>query len=174
VILTAAHVCEEDAPLTFVHDGVTITILSVINIKVYSPVHGSFTASVVRLDTEKDLCLLRTEKIFTYPVSISEDTPEIGDKVYSIAAPYGISGNNLAFVFSGFYSGHTRTMAYFTIPTRPGSSGAAVLNENWEVIGVLQLAYKNLENVGMGSGLADIRSFLFSPVEVDVQFDGDP
>jgi len=170
-VLTAAHVCEEDVPHTFVHDGVTISILSMTNIKVYSPMHGSFTASVVRLDTKKDLCLLRVEKVFTHPVSIAKSPPSIGDEVYSIAAPYGIAGSNLALVFSGFYSGHTKTMEYFTIPTRPGSSGAAVLNENWEVIGILQLAFKNLENVGMGSGLEDIRTFLFSPVEVDVQLD---
>ena len=170
-ILTAAHVCEEDTPHTFVHDGVTISILSMINIKVYSPIHGSFTASVVRLDTKKDLCLLRVKKVFTHPVSIADSSPLIGDKVYSIAAPYGIAGSNLALVFSGFYSGSTRSMEYFTIPTRPGSSGAAVLNEDWKVIGILQLAFKKLENVGMGSGLEDIRTFLFSPVEVDVQID---
>jgi S1-C subfamily serine protease len=171
VILTAAHVCEEDVPHTYVHDGVTISILSMTNIKVYSPIHGSFTASVVRLDTKKDLCLLRVEKVFTHPVAISNDSPIIGDRVYSIAAPYGIAGSNLALVFSGFYSGHTKLVEYFTIPTRPGSSGAAVLNENWEVIGILQLAFKKLENVGMGSGLEVIRTFLFSPVEVDVQID---
>ena len=171
VILTAAHVCEVETPDSFIHDGVTISILSMIKYEVRSPIYGSHTATIARIDTKKDLCLLRIENVFTYPVSIAEDPPTIGDRVYSVAAPYGISGSNLALVFSGFYSGSSRGLEYYTIPTRPGSSGAAVLNEQWEVVGVLQLAFRNLENVGMGRGLKAIKSFLFSPVSVTVEHD---
>ena len=167
-ILTAAHVCEVETQDTFIHNGVTISILSEIRLKVHSPIHGSHSASIIRMDTKNDLCLLKTEKIFTYPVSISRKSPKIGDKVFAIAAPFGISGENLALVFSGFYSGSTKNMQYYTIPTRPGSSGAAVLNENWEVIGMLQLAFRDLENVGMGRGVKEIRDFLFTPVTVEV------
>ena len=167
-VLTAAHVCEVETPDSFVHDGVTISILSMIRFKVHSPIHGTHTAIVTRLDVENDLCLLKTETVFTHPVSIAKSSPAIGDKVYSIAAPYGISGSNLALVFSGFYSGHQEGMKYYTIPTRPGSSGAAVLNEKWEVVGILQLAFRDLENIGLGRGLDKIRKFLFSPITVEV------
>jgi len=167
-ILTAAHVCEKDTPDSFVYKEVKITILTAIRIRVHSPLKGTYNASIMRTDVEKDLCLLRPETIFTYPVTISQKSPQIGDKVYAISAPYGISGKNLALVFNGFFSGSGEDMKFYTIPTRPGSSGSVVMNEDWEVIGVLHTAFRDLENVGMGTGLSDVTSFLFSPVETIV------
>ena len=167
-ILTAAHVCEDEVPDSFKHKGVTISIIAIVKIRVTSPTKGTYSATVIKIDRDKDLCLLKPEKIFTHPVSIATKEPKIGDKVYSIAAPYGISGPGMALIFNGFFSGvgdsplSPREMRFYTIPTRPGSSGAAVLNENWEVIGVLHTAFRRLENVGIGTGLEDVRSFLFS------------
>tara|TARA_B100000131_G_scaffold294535_1_gene310724 strand:- start:3328 stop:4140 length:813 start_codon:yes stop_codon:yes gene_type:complete len=168
-ILTAAHVCESDAPDTFKHRGIEITILTMTKIKVHSPLKGSYHADILRTDRVKDLCLLRPEKIFTHPVPLAKREPSIGEKVYAVAAPFGISGKNLALVFSGFFSGTRENTRFYTIPTRPGSSGSAVLNENWEVVGVLHTAFRDLENVGLGTGLHDIKTFLFSPVEVIVE-----
>ena len=168
-ILTAAHVCEKDTPDTFVHAGVEITILTGITVRVHSPIHGSFDASIMRTDDKKDLCFLRPSKIFTYPVPLANTPPKLGDKVYAIAAPFGISGKNLSLIFNGYFSGTRDDNRFYTIPTRPGSSGAAVLNTNWEVVGLLHTAFRDLENVGLGTGLEDIREFLFSPVEVIVE-----
>ena len=168
-VLTAAHVCEREAPDVYEYAGVKISILSALRINVTSPIKGSFSASTIRVDEEHDLCLLKPEKIFTYPVKISRKEPSIGDRVYSIAAPYGISGHNLALVFNGYYSGTQDNVTFYTIPTKPGSSGSAVLNESWEVIGIIHGAFRSIENVGVGTGLKDIRNFLFTPVDVDVQ-----
>ena len=167
-ILTAAHVCEKDTPDTFKHGPVEVTILTVIKIRVHSPVHGTFNAEVLRSDRETDLCFLRPSKIFTHPVPLASSPPQMGDKVYTIAAPFGISGKNLSLIFNGFFSGTRGNDRFYTIPTRPGSSGAAVLNENWEVIGVLHTAFRDLESVGLGTGLEAVRSFLYSPIEVEV------
>ena len=161
-ILTAAHVCTQDTPEFITHKGIKITISKSVVIKVHSPTKGTFTANVLRLDLKNDLCLLKTNKVFTYPVSISREFPKMGDKVYAVAAPYGISGHNMALVFSGFYSGNENGRAFYTIPTRPGSSGAAVLNENWEVVGIIHTAFKYFESVGIGTDLMDIRTFLLS------------
>jgi len=168
-ILTAAHVCNKDTPDTFKHGPVEVTILTVIKIRVHSPTHGSYDATVLRTDDKKDLCLLRPDVIFTYPVPLSKSPPTMGDKVYTVAAPFGISGKNLALIFNGFFSGTRDDDRFYTIPTRPGSSGAAVLNEEWEVIGVLHTAFRDLENVGLGTGLEDIKTFLWSPIEVTVE-----
>jgi len=168
-ILTAAHVCEKDTPDTFIHSGVKITILTEIKIRVHSPVHGSFDANIMRTDTHKDLCFLKPSKIFTNPVPLAKAPPKLGDKVYAIAAPFGISGQNLSLIFNGYFSGTRDENRFYTIPTRPGSSGAAVLNTKWEVVGVLHTAFRDLENVGIGTGLVDIREFLYSSVETIVE-----
>jgi S1-C subfamily serine protease len=162
VILTAGHVCEADTPDVFRFEDVEITVVVTVTIKVHSPTKGTYSATVIKIDSDKDLCMLKPEEVFTHAVPIADSEPEIGGKVYTIAAPFGISGDNLALVFHGFFSGTKGQRRYYTVPTRPGSSGAAVLNDRWEVIGVLHTAFRNLENVGIGTGLEDIKTFLFS------------
>ena len=169
VVLTAEHVCEREAPEGYEYAGVKIAILNVVRISVISPIKGKFSATIVRTNVEQDLCILRPEKVFTHPVSIATTPPQIGDKVYSIGAPYGISGHNLALVFNGFFSGTADGVTFYTIPTRPGSSGSSVLNEDWEVVGCIHAAFRSIENVGVGTGLTAVRDFLFTPVSVDVQ-----
>ena len=71
-VLTAAHVCEHDVPDTFEHNGVKISILSMTKIRIKVPTRGTYSASIMRLDKAKDLCLLRPENIFTHPVSIQQ------------------------------------------------------------------------------------------------------
>jgi len=161
-ILTAAHVCRQDTPVFIEHKGVRIVISKSTVIKAHSPIKGTYTTKILRLDLGNDLCLLKPNKVFTYPIAIAKEIPKMGNKVYAIAAPYGISGQNMALVFSGFYSGNKDGRAFYTIPTRPGSSGAAVLNEKWEVIGMIHTAFRYFESVGIGTDLMDVRTFLFS------------
>ena len=169
VILTAEHVCTRDAPSVLEHAGVEIAIKNEVSIKVISPIKGTYNAYVIRKNADLDLCLLKPSRVFTSPVSIATRTPEIGDKVYAVAAPFGISGENLALIFDGYFSGTNDRSTFYTIPTKPGSSGSAVLNEQYEVIGVIYAAFRRIESIGIGTGLKDIRDFLFTPVFVEVK-----
>jgi S1-C subfamily serine protease len=163
VILTAGHVCKNTRPdPVFAYAGVTITVAITTIIKVHSPIKGTYATTIIKIDNDKDLCMLLPEEVFTSPVPIADSEPKVGDIVYAIAAPFGISGENLSLIFNGFFSGTDKNKRFYTIPTRPGSSGAAVLNEDWEVVGMLHTAFRDLESVGIGTGLADIRTFLFS------------
>lgn len=167
VVMTAAHVCQPELPDEFKHEGVTITIDSSISFVIKVPTLGQYPATVIRLDSDKDLCLLKPSKVYTHPVPLSKSAPTHGDVVYAISAPYGISGPNMALIFRGFYSGkdvfpHTgKEVRFYTIPTKPGSSGSAVFNESWEVIGVIHTAFTTLESVGIGSGWKDVKEFLY-------------
>tara|TARA_R110000851_G_C13017076_1_gene559831 strand:+ start:375 stop:1196 length:822 start_codon:yes stop_codon:yes gene_type:complete len=165
MVLTAAHVCTEDVPETYTHKGVTISILTSTKIRLRSPIGKTTTGLIVKLDHDLDLCLLRPGKIFTNPVEISTRHPVVGDKVYAISAPYGISDKNLSLIFTGYYSGASKNIHYYTIPTRPGSSGSSVLNESWEVIGTLNAAFRSIESIGLGAGLADVRAFIFDELD---------
>ena len=174
VVLTAAHVCEHDVPDQFEHSGIKITIMTMTRITVKVPTKGVFPADIVRLDRIKDLCLLKPSKVFTNPVPVAKKEPKIGEEVFTIGAPYGIAGSEMALIFRGFFAGKDRMpssgqlVRFYTVPTKPGSSGSAVFNSNWEVIGVIHTAFRTLENVGLGTGLKDVRDFLFSPVEVEI------
>lgn len=167
VVMTAAHVCQPELPTEFTHEGVTIEIESSITFVVKVPTLGQYPATIVRIDRDKDLCLLKTSKTYTHPVPLAKSAPSHGDVVYAISAPYGISGPNMALIFRGFYSGkdvfpHTgKEVRFYTIPTKPGSSGSAVFNESWEVIGVIHTAFTSLESVGIGTGWEDVKEFLY-------------
>ena len=165
MVLTAAHVCTEDVPETYTHKGVTISILTSTKIRLRSPLGKTTSGLIMKLDHDLDLCLLRPGKVYANPVEIATRQPSIGDKVYAISAPFGISDKNLALIFTGYYSGVSEFIHYYTIPTRPGSSGSAVLNESWEVIGTLNAAFRSIESIGLGAGLEDVRGFIFDELD---------
>jgi len=170
VVMTAAHVCENDIPNSFEYDDISITISSTVKITLEVPTKGNYEASIVKMDKEKDLCLLKPTTVFTHPVPLSKNSPKLGDIVYSISAPYGIVGSDLALIFRGFYSGKDtldddREVRFYTVPARPGSSGGPVFNKNWELIGIIHTAFSTIENVGIGAGLEDIRTFLYPSSE---------
>ena len=165
LVLTAAHVCTEDVPETYTHKGVTISILTSTKIRLRSPLGKSTSGLIVKLDDDLDLCLLRPGRTYSDPVEIADKHPSLGDKVYAISAPFGIADKNLALIFSGYYSGTSMGIHYYTIPTRPGSSGSAVLNESWEVVGTLHAAFRSIESIGLGAGLQDVRSFIYGDLD---------
>lgn len=170
VVLTAAHVCVSSVAEYFKHGDIIITIESEVSIVVNVPTRGSYKTKLVRLDHSKDLCLLKPESVYTNPVALSKKPPSHGDIVYNISAPFGIGGPQMALIFRGFYSGKgkmpgKKNARFYTIPTRPGSSGSAVFNTNWEIIGVIHTAFVALESVGIGTGWQDVHEFLFPPVK---------
>mgnify|MGYP003636926121 CR=1 FL=1 len=139
-------------------------VLQKTTVDVMSVSGKKYRAEVVGLDDDADICALKIEGKFSDdpPVKLSESPLRMGDRVYAVAAPYGLGGKNLALVFTGFYSGVRDGKHFYTIPTRPGSSGSIVLNEDWEAVGNLHTAYVPLEHVGIGAGWKDLRDFLES------------
>jgi len=59
--------------------------------------------------------------------------------------------------FSGY---HTRGYSIYTIPTKPGSSGSAIVNYDGKLVGVIFAGYRMIENVGLSSPLVAIKVFL--------------
>ena len=94
------------------------------------------------------------------PVKLSHRPPKVGDKVYAISAPFGIHKPKMTLVFSGYYSGYSKRWNFYTIPTRPGSSGSVVLNENYRAVGMLNAAFLDIEHIGLGAGWQEIVDFV--------------
>ena len=123
-------------------------------------------ATVVFNDIDKDLCILKVPEIWTEPVQVSLDPPLIGQKAYAIAAPGGFLYPGAVPVFEGLYSGIANTYFgqddIYTIPTQSGSSGAAVLNTEFEIIGVIHSALIDNDNMGIASTHEELTEFLYS------------
>ncbi len=161
-VITAAHVCQTPDIKETVYQGFKINLKSTNRIQMTFSGGKTFITKIAHLDTDHDICILLPPKksISPQPVYLAKKPPEKGDKIYNIAAPLGIFGDNLTLVFEGRYSGKNRGMHYYTVPARPGSSGSVVLNKNYRVVGTVNIAVTHLESVGIGTGWEDLKSIL--------------
>lgn len=160
VFLTAAHVCTADHPEIYEADDMVFTLVSDVSITVRGVTGEALETEIIKINNEKDLCALDVPKMNTAPVKVSHREPKVGDAVYAISAPFGINTPTLNLVFSGYYSGYDDRWHYYTIPTRPGSSGSVVLNKDFKAIGMLNAAFLDIEHIGLGASYKDLVEFL--------------
>lgn len=160
VFLTAAHVCTSEIPDVYDSHGIKFTIEKEVMITVRGVTGEVLKTKILKINEEKDLCALDVPKMTSAPVRVSHREPRVGDEVYAVSAPFGINTPTLNLFFSGYYSGKDKRWHYYTIPTRPGSSGSIVLNKNFRAIGMLNAAFLDIEHVGLGAGHEDLVKFL--------------
>jgi len=162
-VLTANHVCTPPfhERVVQLYGNETVIVNSIVD---YAG--ETRLAEVVYNDITKDLCILKIEGSWTSPVPLSLVAPEIGDRIYSLAAPGGFFYPGVVPIFDGIYSGKINSILdsddIYTIPTQGGSSGAAVLNENFEIIGVIHSSVYGNDNIGIASTHEEVTEFLYS------------
>lgn len=162
VFLTAAHVCTDDTPDIYNLDGLSFTLKKDLDIRVMGSRGVYMKTSIIKINEDSDLCALDVPKMTTAPVKIAHQGPDVGDLVYAVSAPYGIHKPTMTLVFSGHYSGYGEKWNYYTIPTRPGSSGSVVLDKNFRAVGMLNAAFVHIEGIGLGAGYNEIIEFVKS------------
>jgi len=161
-VLTANHVCIPpfyDSVIQLYGDE-TLLVNSIIDY-----FGETRAADMIYNDPAKDLCILKVEGSWTSPVEISSTPPEIGDRAYSLAAPGGFFSPGMVPIFEGVYSGKINDVLdrddIYTIPTQSGSSGAAILNENFEIIGLIHSAVYGNDNIGIATTHEEVAEFLY-------------
>ena len=88
IILTAGHVCD----------------FNTVAIRVLDLKENKYSIIGFAVSSQDDLCLLIADSIIPAPaLKISENSPEIGDHIYNIAAPLGIHAPNMVLMFDGYY-----------------------------------------------------------------------
>ena len=166
-ILTAKHVCtrekntkltkkiNEKEPSTLVEWDVEQTITS--NVVGQDGISRKSKAMIIH--EKKDVCIMVSPGDWGIPVPIAKHSPEIGEKVFNIAAPLGVfEPGKTTLVFSGHAAGiDSDGDAYFTIPARPGSSGSAVLNNRGEIVAIIFAANAAIENFALAVPLKNIK-----------------
>ena len=160
-ILTAGHACEPLMVLAGLTRDLPTSYESTSVVTAYDYFGYPHETKIVGISIKDDLCLLESDDIWNQGLPISKTMPRTGEKVYSIAAPRSIFSPGNALIFDGYYTGLDEAMdAYFTIPARPGSSGAGIFNKNGEIVGIVHSASENFESMSIASPVYDIDSFL--------------
>ncbi len=113
-------------------------------------VDGSeYTLNRAELSEEHDLALLRINESNCPHLEIAEsENLQIGERVYTIGNPLGLSHT----VTSGIFSGHREYLGKIYIqtdaPINPGNSGGPLININGKVLGVNTMIVKDTEGIG--------------------------
>ncbi len=120
-----------------------------------------YAAKVVGTDKVHDLALLQIEAPGLQPVTLADSTDlSVGQKVYAIGNPFGLSGTMTRGIISSIRSirGSEGAPIEDAIQTdaaiNPGNSGGPLLNSRGEVIGINTMIASNGANQSSGIGFA--------------------
>jgi hypothetical protein len=123
-------------------NGKIVTNLHVIEGAKYGSVFisGSSTKHKIEgyfsIDKQNDLAILSVPTLTGKPIQLASINPEVGEKIYAIGNPKGLSGTISEGIVSGIRDLENKKLIQITAPISPGSSGGPVLNNKGEVIGV--------------------------------------
>ena len=125
-----------------------------------------FKGKVLLLDKENDLCLIKVynTKNKLIPIKISSKSPKIGDKVMAIGGPETIFPSKTeGYVISNIIGSYNKDKdLYMTLPASGGSSGSAIYNKNFELVGLLKAGHLRFKQISVAVPLSKINNFLDS------------
>tara|TARA_Y100000310_G_scaffold340217_1_gene435240 strand:+ start:1021 stop:1818 length:798 start_codon:yes stop_codon:yes gene_type:complete len=161
-ILTAAHFCAPDMFSEFSYFDDVVSDKVEIDLWAFDINGSAWESEIVFIDIEPDLCLVRSDLPDVREIEVSDSMPEIGERVYSISSPLGISSKGVSLHFDGKFSGcdDRNDICFFTIPATFGSSGSIVLDKNKRAIGMIQMTARGFDSIAMGVGQRQLIEFL--------------
>tara|TARA_B100000214_G_scaffold375222_1_gene360658 strand:+ start:1542 stop:2288 length:747 start_codon:yes stop_codon:yes gene_type:complete len=116
---------------------------------------------IVNLDMTRDLCLISSDMPAVRSVNFTDQMPDMGERVFTISAPLGVSDRDVVLHFEGIFSGCSNSLTcYFTIPTTFGSSGSAIFDSKRRIVGITLRSLVGFESVAMGTNGSEIIGFI--------------
>lgn len=130
----------------------------------YHVIKGASSGTVRLLDGEEeynilgtvdinpliDLALIKIERDIAKPLIYQEENMlEIGEKVYAIGNPLGLTGTFSEGIISGIREFDEEKLIQISSPISPGSSGGPILNDKGEVIGIAVATIKGGQNLNL-------------------------
>tara|TARA_R110002060_G_scaffold3308_1_gene5257 strand:- start:1349 stop:2104 length:756 start_codon:yes stop_codon:yes gene_type:complete len=164
-ILTAGHVC---APQRYDPYLQMVSYIGTLSNSINGTGYfgNQSELEIVAIDQQRDLCILKAKSRWVSPgVKLAKRLPESGAEVYMVSAPFGIFEPGLTLVYQGYLAGRdSDDDIMVSMPTRPGTSGSAILDKRGRVIGVIHSAFNMMENVGIGTPIEAVHA-LFNTIE---------
>ena len=110
------------------------------------------TATIVYIDQDKDLALLKIDDqafkpVISLPYSFKKSSFDLGADIYTLGYPRDIIVYNSGYISAtSGHDGDTSSLQ-ISLPANPGNSGGPVLNKNGEVVGILSTRETGAEGV---------------------------
>lgn len=148
----------------------------------YHVVSGSASASIVFDDGSmaiatavvsgsepKDLVILEAETGNRPALGLGDDLQlKVGENIYAIGAPKGLSASLSAGLVSGFREDGGQFLIQITASISSGSSGGPLLNRQAQVVGVTTSRLKD-GSFGFAVGAGDLKQLVKAPLPVKAQ-----
>ena len=151
LVITAAHVCNPKHPSMKIE--FTLTDID----------GNEYPAVVVAKIEDKisDVCMLHSKGLTRPPVKLAVQGPLPGSKLYNVAAPMGIFNKRMVPILEGRYNGVSfKGSAMYSVPAAPGSSGSMVLNENFELVGMIHSLHVRFPFITVGPKFEILSDFI--------------
>jgi S1-C subfamily serine protease len=123
-------------------------------------------ASVVDTDLKRDLALLKANTHQCQELKLLDaDVAKVGEEVYAIGNPLGLSGTVTKGIVSAYRSSSGVTYVQIDAAINPGNSGGPLISRSGMVIGVNTMGVQGLQGLNFAVAASEIRSafrrFLF-------------
>ena len=124
---------------------------------------------LLALDSEGDLVVLASAESKLVNVDdplplpelkLSERVPEIGERIYVIGNPHGLTQTFSDGLVSAIRNDSNEEVVQITAPISPGSSGGPVIDAKGEVVGVASFYIEGGENLNFAIASSRIRSLV--------------
>lgn len=150
LVLTAGHICKDNT----------------VAMRVLDHYEKEYEIITFIRSNEDDLCILITDFIAWPAIKVSDSQPEIGDKVYNIAAPMGIHAPNMSLSFEGHYQGQLAlkeekyALDIHSVSGMGGSSGSPIFDSKWQIIGIVSRGVVGFQHIMMCVSHARTKAFV--------------
>jgi S1-C subfamily serine protease len=102
----------------------------------------------VAIDKAHDLVILKVSNLHGTKLTLNSTTlPQIGETIYAVGNPKGLSGTFSEGIVSGIRELNGNQVLQITAPISPGSSGGPVLNSKGEVVGIAFASFSGGQNL---------------------------
>ncbi len=160
-VITVRHVCTPQEDIFLAMAGLTREI-DVMDIS-----GNQLPAEIVLVDDEDDLCMIKynpDDNYFTTPAEVSSRAAYLDEEVYMYGAPSGFYVPSAITQFQGVSAGNAKInmteTAVYTIPATGGSSGAAVINSDGKIVGILHSTLADFHHISLATPHSSMLRFI--------------
>lgn len=154
-ILTAKHFCDEEG------EGYIDVI------QAHTQKAATANTKIVVKSKKMDACILESKRLEVRAIKMANHKPDIGEKVYNLAAPQGIFGKDLVMLYEGFFSGVLKgdgllnpDADIYSLPANPGSSGSPIINSRGMLVGMVWAIHSRFHHITLSVPYDKLKIFI--------------